>query len=1799
MKELIVVIATKNRSELLNEALRSVCLQTKKPDEVVVVSDSIEETKKVDRESSIRCGFTFLEDKYTHNYAGNLNTAIDYIVKTRLIGSKKGIDDVYLAFLDDDDKWDKDYLEKCAKATRNGADFVVSGLYYKTDEKEFPISIPQSLEKDSFLAINPHIQGSNTFVRLTTLLEAGCFDESLSSTTDRDIFTRVLMLNPTYSIVNEHLVFVDAQNSRPRLTNSSEGKRRSLAQFYAKYGGLMDDETKAGFFERTKRYAPITESEIGSILPTGKPEYAKEYKLYKPFDNRIVFSFVTTSEEMALRLIGEINDLDVAHKKIICFANYRSDDEYEKLSGCLSSSKIPFDLKTTNDIFEFAKDERIRGFISKSSFESGIVSDIAVARTLIHQFAKQGSMDGDIVWILDDDMEFFEYRFIGGKLEKQPIDINEVIGRYKGKYDVVVGSYSNDAPLPSLSVIRCSLLDYTYKKCLSKNQYFDDSIYSKSDYYYDLTESGNTHLECPAKINGSISIDDVFAGKATSRPLFSTGLHEFEPNSRGGNTVIFNRDVLDIPNISINLGNTLARRGDFFWALQAKKLGFKIIGSSFSTFHNRIANKYDYEKEIDKEIKDLIGSSFTKAYSNMTGKTREEFYSLYLDSYQGRLTRLIESYSRVIGLLKINNDEFYSSFFNKAGLENLIRIAMKYTERSMVESSFDYLSSISINYERSLEKDKYISIIEKAFSTKIIKVLGIGNEGIVMTDGQVTYKLFYSKIDASVYEEQGSAFQECDELFSVTFKDLGENSVICYKTNLNYEEYSGGYAFQVADLISFLKTHGLVLTNIKRTNFLLFDKELKYIDYGKNIEVFDEEKYQRSIERAYQMLRYPELSMAEYKEMISKSYLGQSKEIDFGIEAFEKLLKRRYKEQVHDPVIYKIIEDTKPKDFLDYGAGKCKIANRICKAIDSYVYDVDLETIENRADKSVHIVKDIEKLDRQFDFVNCNKVLCCTDEKWNRYIVSRISGLVRDSGIAVFSICDPFFDDVQKTETRRSGYDSDYSDNSVYYKKDIYGQRKEYHRPFAYYERLLSECGFEIIRTCEDSGINIDTLNFIGEHLFFICKKKVKPLLEDCSLLIKANYMEHSSIYENVVHIVNQLEKNSSFVERIVVVDEGKQNRNRCYDIDDKDAFDCAISKLKEQGYIDRIIYSSSTEKERIYHKYFKATATDSYSSNGQQILATLVGFDSIKTRYLFQTDSDIIYSNKSNDGMALALQKMKDRNDLTLSLSIATKNDGEITTGGRVEVRSCFLDLKKLDSVIPLDNPVVNGTYDLPWHRALDSSLKEADSIRLVSNKLFFIHPENETKKIPNFLSKVRYFIENGLQIPSKQYGKVNLTGTENEWSEKLNSDMIIFVRGRNTSPEKLRRLFDSFKRQNYQDFDIAYFDDASDDLSKEYAKCLFKHDPYFKGKAHAVFNETRVGSLANFEFFYKEMSVNPETIIVNIDNDDCLLSDEAISTIKSRFDEGAEVTVGGCFRADKPLRRYEVVGFKKSWERSGDNIWLHPKCFRRYMCNWIQGDLKLDGKYVDIATDYAMMLPIVEHATNPIAIHDLIYYFDPSPDNSNKANKYGNNNSYNMRKKLLKRAEEKSMKKTIAVIGDSNIPKDSKEYQLAYKLGKALIDNGYKVQTGGLGGVMEASMKGAKDSSKYSKGDTIAIIPSNNEKEVNDYADVVIPTGLDILRNGKVVDADAVISIGGGAGTLSEIAMAWQLFKLIVSFTNFGGWSEKLAGMPIDERERYLGNKNDVVMGVSTIEEAIKAVNENIDKYNRKHTKIVWRKK
>lgn len=188
--------------------------------------------------------------------------------------------------------------------------------------------------------------------------------------------------------------------------------------------------------------------------------------------------------------------------------------------------------------------------------------------------------------------------------------------------------------------------------------------------------------------------------------------------------------------------------------------------------------------------------------------------------------------------------------------------------------------------------------------------------------------------------------------------------------------------------------------------------------------------------------------------------------------------------------------------------------------------------------------------------------------------------------------------------------------------------------------------------------------------------------------------------------------------------------------------------------------------------------------------------------------------------------------------------------------------------------------------------------------------------------------------------------------------------------------------------------------------------------------------------------------------------------------------------------------------------------------------------------------------------------------------------------------------MKKIVAVVGDSGIENDRTKYQTAFETGKALIQNGFRVLTGGMGGVMEAALAGARAADDYREGDTIAILPSFDSDNANVYADIIIPTGLDLSRNVIVANADAVVAIGGGAGTLSEIAMAWSLFRLIVAYDNVEGWGARLAGSRLDARERYVG-ADDKIFAVSTVQECMSCLNEKMSFYSRRHHGIQNRKR
>ncbi len=147
----------------------------------------------------------------------------------------------------------------------------------------------------------------------------------------------------------------------------------------------------------------------------------------------------------------------------------------------------------------------------------------------------------------------------------------------------------------------------------------------------------------------------------------------------------------------------------------------------------------------------------------------------------------------------------------------------------------------------------------------------------------------------------------------------------------------------------------------------------------------------------------------------------------------------------------------------------------------------------------------------------------------------------------------------------------------------------------------------------------------------------------------------------------------------------------------------------------------------------------------------------------------------------------------------------------------------------------------------------------------------------------------------------------------------------------------------------------------------------------------------------------------------------------------------------------------------------------------------------------------------------------------------------------------------KIISVIGPNAEGCTSEIYDFGLKLGKALTDEGFFIACGGLGGLMEAVCKGAKQSSSYRAGCTIGILPTLRKEDANEFCDVVIPSGLGLARNLLVVNSgDAIVAVGGGAGTLSEIALAWQLGKPVICYSASGGWSAEVAGRAIDKRKR-----------------------------------------
>lgn len=122
---------------------------------------------------------------------------------------------------------------------------------------------------------------------------------------------------------------------------------------------------------------------------------------------------------------------------------------------------------------------------------------------------------------------------------------------------------------------------------------------------------------------------------------------------------------------------------------------------------------------------------------------------------------------------------------------------------------------------------------------------------------------------------------------------------------------------------------------------------------------------------------------------------------------------------------------------------------------------------------------------------------------------------------------------------------------------------------------------------------------------------------------------------------------------------------------------------------------------------------------------------------------------------------------------------------------------------------------------------------------------------------------------------------------------------------------------------------------------------------------------------------------------------------------------------------------------------------------------------------------------------------------------------------------------RRLIGVIGSSlGTPE---QLRMAESVGRLIAERGAVLLCGGMTGVMEAAARGAQQAG----GLTIGILPGANayESPPNEFIEIPLFTGMREGRNYLIACAsEGLIAIGGGYGTLSEIALGLRMGKPVV---------------------------------------------------------------
>lgn len=907
---IVAIIVTCNRLALLKRALKSVKEQNRNPDFVYIISNSTANNFHQEQKLCSNFGFQIFKNHRTENYAGALNTAVEQIIKSNGIS-----EDLYFASLDDDDEWLPNYLQQIESNNSDNFDLLAVNLLRSSNIENNLLILPNELSEKDFLIGNPGISGSNTFIKLTTLLKSGAFDEGLSATIDRDFFVRVFLQKPKYKIVNQHLVTQHTDSDRERVTTNRTKKEESLRVFFYKYQHLMNKEEKEKFFQRIEKLFFVNKKAF-ELAEQQQLEFSKGELVFENKGNyQFIIGFITSDEAYSERILSQILEHNISVDLIVIINN--SKDNWLIKSEQILKDKIPFRIIQPNEWKNNLQTEQY----GKSFSEFTEINSIPLGRTILHYHLHNETVDflSPIYWIIDDDITFNFIKSSNDQTEK--INLFEIINQNLENVDAIIGSVSNDPPLPFLSSVRGQLIDLLHSHW-ANNQTNQDflNLRSKADYYYDLSDLLYNHLESPIYHTSANekAIEEIFSGKSVSRKVIQNS--EIKSinriiTQRGPNTLVFNRELLHYyPVINLSVNHKFARRGDLLWVLFNQIVsGHKIVEHTFSIQQNRTISKFDLHRELEKSAYDIIGYAFNKGFLNTIQKIKIEtnpnrpkdifekletefYFDFFLSTYkrflQGRKTKFLMNYYRIIGLLEILSNDFenakfiYSQISQTKGL-NVFHSLMTNAEcEETLKNFINELTTDIWTYSNAVtnvseSKDKHQSLIENYFDLKTsITFLGSGSEGIAFTDNTWVYKSYFNIPikDWKFLKEKSASFSNSSLLEKIDCFEKGKSKFIRYPFH-SFQTLQTVNENEIIQFLKFCKANQFVFTNIAPKNFIqTLSGQMKLIDYGKSFEPFTEEKFINTIKRAFLMYRFPTMIDEDFKTITAKINIGETPE---------------------------------------------------------------------------------------------------------------------------------------------------------------------------------------------------------------------------------------------------------------------------------------------------------------------------------------------------------------------------------------------------------------------------------------------------------------------------------------------------------------------------------------------------------------------------------------------------------------------------------------------------------------------------------------------------------------------------------------------------------------------------------------------------------------------------------------------------------------------------------------------------------------------------------------------------------